>query len=70
MSGNSRVLDRSAPGERSFGMSKPDEQQSQQEQDHLDLDPETVDDLDVDEPTADAVRGGPGNSGHPGCVSP
>ena len=45
------------------------EKQPERQEDELDLDPETVEDLDVDTESADAVRGGPGASGRPACAS-
>ena len=45
-----------------------DPSEEQQEQDKLDLDEETVQDLEVDEQSADALRGGRGgNSGQAAC---
>ena len=46
-----------------------DQQQNPEEPDKLDLGLEPVQDLEVDEQSADAVRGGPGNSGHLGCLT-
>ena len=36
--------------------------------DELELEPELVADLEVDQHSADAVRGGPGASGHSSCI--
>lgn len=51
-------------------MSDPSQENKQKQQpDELELDAETVEDLEVDDDTADAVRGGPGASGHAGCLA-
>ena len=45
-----------------------DPKQPQRKTEELDLDAEIVRDLELDGVDVDAVRGGPGNSGHSSCV--